>query len=108
MKTCDESCAWKGDLKARAPWNAPADIAFVFKQNSLRKVLITLKQPPALGEAIADYEQRFGKPLEKRIARQEEVSRIRWQFQQPAALLHIVMTEAQGTLTIAYEYEARK
>lgn len=88
-------------------WKSPTDLVLSFRGGRLHSIRATVKRPPALIEAVADYEKRFGPPQEKTLARQEEVSRIRWQVKQDAGLLEIVMTEAQGTLTISYEATPR-
>ena len=111
-------------------WNSPADLVLSFSGGRWRALHATVKRPPALVEAVADYEKQFGPPLEKQLARQE-VSRIRWQAHfsplpltegpgvragevpprgdsptpaKPATVvLEIIITEAQGTMNISYE-----
>ena len=84
-------------------WNSPADLLLSFRNGRLQAIRATVKRPPSLIEAVADYEKQLGPPLEKQFARQEEVSRIRWHVKQGADLLEIIIAEAQGTMTISYE-----
>ena len=45
---------------ARILWNAPADVVLSFCAGRLQSVRVTFKQPPALTEAVAHHEKRFG------------------------------------------------
>ena len=86
--------------------DAPADAVLSFEAGQLRKIDVTFKRPPALVVVIADYEKRFGLPAEKSLKRQEELSRIRWHYVRGNQALDVVMTEAQGTLRIAFDLPA--
>ena len=91
----------------RLLWKSPTDLVLSFHSGRLQAIRATVKQPPALVEAVADYEKHFGPPVEKHLARQEEVSRVRWQVKQDAGALEIILTEVQGTLTVLYEAAPR-
>jgi hypothetical protein len=97
-----------GVFDAKLLWKSPTDLVLSFRGGRLQAIRATVKQPPALVEAVADYEKQFGPPVEKKIARQEEVSRICWQVKQDGVRLEVVVTEAQGTLAVSYEVAADK
>ncbi|MCX7047552.1 MAG: beta-galactosidase [Candidatus Sumerlaeota bacterium] len=88
---------------AQILWGAPADMVFAFENDRLARIEATFKRPPALTEAIADYEKRFGPPIEKKIVRQEKVSRIVWRAVSAGQTLEIILTETQGTMSLTYQ-----
>lgn len=87
---------------ARVLWDTPTDVVFSFKDGTLHEIRLTFKQPPPLNEAVAAFEKQLGPPLEKKLARQEEVSRARWSVRQGGCSLEVIVTEAQGTLGVSY------
>lgn len=89
---------------AEAILASAANIQIFFLQDRMTKITATFTHPPALREAVAAYEQQFGKPLEKTIAADAfAASTVRWLVKEQDATLAITLSETQGTLTLVYQ-----
>jgi hypothetical protein len=88
---------------AYAVFDAPARIDVAFTKGAMGNIVVTFSQPPSFRGAVADYEKRFGKPVEKSITDDQfSQSTVRWVVPGPGADLAIQMTDAQGVMKIVY------
>ena len=91
---------------AEALFDSPANIEVSFKAGIMGKIVVTFVRPPDLRTAVDAYEKQFGAPAGKKIvANQYEQSSVRWVVKNPAGNLEIIITDAQGTMKISYEFE---
>ncbi len=88
---------------AQPIFNAPANIEIDFQNGGMSQIVATFSQPPSITEAVAAYEKQFGPAVQKTLTTNAfETSTIHWVVPQKGADLDIVLTESQGSMSIAY------
>jgi hypothetical protein len=86
-------------------FDKPANIEISFLNGEMARILVTFTQPPALSEALADYEEKLGQPIEKKVSSNPyETSRARWMLASldKKELLEVELVEDQGTMGLSY------
>jgi predicted secreted Zn-dependent protease len=83
--------------------DSPANIEVGFQNAQMNRIVATFTQPPALSEAVAQYEKQFGPPIQKSIASNAfDTSTVVWSIRCKKADLKVTLAETQGTLEITY------
>jgi len=88
--------------------DAPANVVVQFQNHVMTDVSATFVRPPPLRDLIALTEKQFGPAADKVLAdTADKTSTVHWTAPAQGAVLHITLSETQGTISIDYQLERK-